>query len=131
MSSVNVDYDFSDILNSIEKMVDDINKVESKATLEGAKEVKKALEANTPKSNEDHDHMVDNIKIGNYKENGDGVKSREVGYGKLQYKANWLEFGTSKMQGIGLLTKAMQESKSNVERAINEELNKIFGKLGR
>lgn len=125
---VNIEYNFNNIINSIEKMGEDIDKIEAKATLKGANILKKALQRNIPKSYIDHKHLRDNVKVGSYKEDEDGNRARVINFGKLQFKIKWLEFGTSKMKPLFVLTKSLKETKNNILQAINDELAKVIHK---
>lgn len=126
-NSVNMDFDFAGIINGIEKMEKNIDVVEKKATQKAGKVIAEKLKANTPRSDitaSGYKHLQDNIKISSLKEDENLDKYRGVGFGKSQYKADWLEFGTSKMQGTNFITNTMQETKSDVKNVINEVLKK-------
>lgn len=128
MSEVNFEWDFSEIINEIEEMGKDVEKVESKATLKAAQKVKGAVEKNIGKSNVDKEgytHMMDDVKVSGLKEDEDGEKIREVyGGSKTGYKWKFLEFGTSKMKGNQFMTKSLEETAGEVEKIINDELQK-------
>lgn len=126
--TVNFEWDFSEIINEIEEMGKDVEKVESKATLKAAQKVKGAVEKNIGKSNVDKEgytHMMDDVKVSGLKEDEDGDKVREVyGGNKTGYKWKFLEFGTSKMKGNQFMTKSLEETAGEVEKIINDELQK-------
>ena len=124
--NISFEHDFSQILNGIENMVDDVSKIEAKATLKGAKILKESLEKNVGKSTIDHEHIADDIKISALKTDDEGNEAREVKGGKKTgYKWKWLEFGTSKMKGNQFITKSLHETKDEVQSAIDNELKKV------
>lgn len=130
---IEIDYDFSGIMESMQNMVADIEKLEAKATLEGAKVVKTAVEErlNNIKSDiekEGYTHMADDVKISGYK-NVDGEGQRVVKGGKKTgYKWKFLELGTTKMSPKPFVTQSIQESKEDVKKAIENEVRKVLPK---
>lgn len=126
--NVSFEWDFSEIMNEFEQMGKDIGKVEQKATLKAGQTIKAAVEKNLPKSDierEGYVHMKDDVRLSGLKEDEDGDKIREVyGSKKTGYKWKFLEFGTSKMKGNQFMTKSVEETAGEVEKIINDELQK-------
>lgn len=126
--TVNIEWDFSEITNELEKMGKDIEKVEQTATLKAAQVIKAAVEKNIGRSDANkpgYIHMADDVRLSGLKEDEDGDKVREI-YGgkKTGYKWKWLEFGTSKMKGNQFMTKSLEETSEEVKKIIDEELQK-------
>lgn len=112
-------------------MGQDVEQVKKKATLEGAKIVAKTLKDNVNRSTKElpgYKHLKDNVKVSSLKEDEELNEYRGVGFGKLQHKANWLEYGTSKMQGQHIMSKTIVDTRIGVKEAIDKELKKVLGK---
>ncbi|WP_053957163.1 HK97-gp10 family putative phage morphogenesis protein [Inediibacterium massiliense] len=125
--NISFEWDFSGILKEFERMGKDMEKVEKTGTLKASKAVANKLKDNTNRSTVDKEgykHMQDNIKISGLKEDENLDKYRGVGFGKLQYKANWLNDGTSKMKPTHFLTKTVEETKDEVKEIIDQEIKK-------
>ena len=131
MSNITFEFDLSEITDGIEQMGKDIEKVEKTATLEASRHVAEKLKENTPRSDiskAEYKHLQDNVKVGSLREDKETLdKSRHVSYGKLQYKANWLNDGTSKMRGKHHIEKTVNETKNDVANIVNEHVKKELG----
>lgn len=140
---VNIEHDFSKILEGFEKMGISLHKVIPNATMEAAKIIKNAIIKNLPRTKDDEEktlqwkgkikyvHMQDDVKITSVKmdkETQDEV--RHVRGGKYtHYKWKWLEFGTTRTkkgkEPSHFITKSMKETEREVQSIINEEIKKV------
>ncbi|GKX29013.1 hypothetical protein SH1V18_14930 [Vallitalea longa] len=129
-SEVNISFDFDSIIDEIESMGKDVNKIEKNTTLKASKIVAEKLKDNVTSSNinrEDYVHMKDNVKISHLKEDEELNRIRSIHFGNLQYKAKWHEFGTSKQEPDYLLSKTIKETQNEVKQVIDNDIKKSLG----
>lgn len=127
--NVTFEWNFTQLEQDLLQMGKDLEKVQKKATMKGAKILSAKLSENINKSKTKHKHMKDNIKISALKEDKNLNEYRGVGFGNLQFKAKWLEFGVASYDypAQHLLSKTVIETEEEVHNAINNEIKKGLG----
>lgn len=138
-NNVNIEHDFTKVLDGLEKMGIDLYKLIPNVTLKAAKIIRDAIVRNLPRSEEGvgkklqwkktskYIHMQDDVKITSIKTDEETQdKVRHVRGGKYtHYKWKWWEFGTSKMKGNQFMTRSMKETQNTVQAIIDEGIKKV------
>ncbi|MBN6186405.1 HK97 gp10 family phage protein [Aneurinibacillus sp. BA2021] len=89
-------------------------RIENQALRAGGEVVADAMRQNVNRSHENQTHIQDDIKVGNVKQNG-SAKFVEVGPGKdTNWRAKFLEFGTSKMSPRPFMEVSATETQGEV-----------------
>jgi HK97 gp10 family phage protein len=102
-------------------------RIENEALRSGGEVVAEAMRNHVNVSGKDQKHIRDDIQVSNVK-NKDGMKHVEVGPGKeTNWRAKFLEFGTSKMSARPFMGPAAAETKGEVVDKMKEV---IKGGLG-
>lgn len=133
MPDVTIDWDFSDIMASIEKIGVDIEKVASPATKKAADYVAQEVKNNLNRSNrktysypEEYIHMQDDVKVSNMIDEDDD-KIRVIGGGKwTAYKWRFINDGTSNMEGNHFADCTKIETEDKVKEIILDEVRKVL-----
>lgn len=128
--SVDMEFDFSNIEEELNKMVDDIEKVEDKVILKSAQLVRNRMKLRVKPSkisSPGYKHIKDDMKISRLKDDNEGTKYREI-YGgkKTGYKWKFLEFGTTKMSARPFMQPSLDETENEREQIAYEELKKVI-----
>ena len=130
--SVDMDWDFSNIEEELNKMVDDIGKVEDKIILKSSQLVKDRMKQRVKPSkisSPGYKHIKDDIKMSRIKDDKMGTKYRELyGGGKTGYKWKFLEFGTVKMSPHPFMQPSLDDTELERQRIAEEELRKAIEK---
>ncbi|QUH28227.1 HK97-gp10 family putative phage morphogenesis protein [Vallitalea guaymasensis] len=127
---VNISFNFDNLIKEFENMGKDIEKIERRTTLKASKVVADKLQDNVVRSDvekEDYIHMKDNVKISGLKKDDELNKTRSIHFGKLQYKAKWREFGTSKQDPDYLLSRTVKETEDEVKQITDNDIKKALG----
>lgn len=131
--NVTFEWDFTQLENDLLQMGKNLEKAQKKATMKGAKILSAKLSENINRSKCKHHgnykHMKDNIKISTLKEDEKLNNYRGVGFGKLQFKAKWLEYGVESYDypAQHILSKTVIETQEEVHNVINQEIKKELG----
>lgn len=130
--SVDMKFDFSNIEEELNKMVDDIGDVEDKVILKSSQLVRDRMKLRVKPSkiiSPGYKHIKDDIKISRLKDDNEGTKYREI-YGgkKTGYKWKFLEFGTVKMSAIPFMEPSLEDTELERQQIAYEELRKAIEK---
>lgn len=110
------------LMNRIEDMGKAGTRVANSALKNGAEHVAKAMSDLVQVSSIDEKHIKDDIKVSNVKTK-DGVKYVEVGPSKkTNWRAKFLEFGTSKMPAKPFMGPAYESKKNEAKEIIKQEI---------
>lgn len=128
--SVNVEFDFSNIEEELNKMVKDVREVEDKIILKSSQLVRDRMKQRvrvSKVSKPGYKHIKDDMKISALKDDEEGTRYREI-YGgkKTRYKWKFLEFGTVKMKAIPFMQPSVDETENERDRIAYEELKKVI-----
>ena len=111
------------LLNEIEKLGQKGSRIENSALKEAGTIVKESIIKEVPVRT---GKLKENITVSNVKSK-DGVKKVEVGPGKDEYYAAFLEFGTTNMNANPFISRGYENSKEEAEKVIVEEIKKGLG----
>lgn len=111
------------LLNEIEKLGQKGSRIENTALKEAGNIVKESIIKEVPVRT---GKLKENIAVSNVKSK-DGVKKVEVGPGKDEYYAAFLEFGTTNMNANPFISRGYENSKEEAEKVIVEEIKKGLG----
>jgi len=130
--TVKIDWDFSNIENELNKMVDDIAEVEERIILKSAQLVRDRMKQKVRVSSinrPDYKHVKDDMKMSSLKDDKMGTKYREI-YGgkKTGFKWKYLEYGTTKMNAIPFMQPSLEDTELERQRIAEEELRKAIEK---
>lgn len=118
-------------MDELQKRLEEMGKAASKieaATLkEAAKPVADDARSLVNVSSIQHKHIREDIKIYGVKTK-DGVKYIEIGPGKdTNWRAKFLEWGTSKMSARPFMQPAYEKNKKNITEIIIQKLREALG----
>lgn len=111
------------LLNELDKLGQKGSKIENTALKEAGNIVKESIVKEVPVKT---GKLKANITVSNVKSK-DGVKKVEVGPGKDEYYAAFLEFGTTNMNANPFISRGYENSKEEAEKVIVEEIKKGLG----
>lgn len=111
------------LLNEIDKLGQKGSRIENTALKEAGNIVKESIAKEVPVRT---GKLKENITVSNVKSK-DGVKKVEVGPGKDEYYAAFLEFGTTNMDANPFISRGYENSKEEAEKVIVEEIKKGLG----
>lgn len=111
------------LLNELDKLGQKGSKIENTALKEAGNIVKESIVKEVPVKT---GKLKENITVSNVKSK-DGVKKVEVGPGKDEYYAAFLEFGTTNMNANPFISRGYENSKEEAEKVIVEEIKKGLG----
>ncbi len=111
------------LLNEIDKLGQKGSRIENTALKEAGNIVKESIIKEVPVKT---GKLKENITVSNVKSK-DGVKKVEVGPGKDEYYAAFLEFGTTNMNANPFISRGYENSKEEAEKVIVEEIKKGLG----
>lgn len=111
------------LLNEIDKLGQKGSRIENTALKEAGNIVKESIVKEVPVRT---GKLKENITVSNVKSK-DGVKKVEVGPGKDEYYAAFLEFGTTNMDANPFISRGYENSKEEAEKVIVEEIKKGLG----
>lgn len=111
------------LLNEIDKLGQKGSRIENTALKEAGNIVKESIVKEVPVRT---GKLKENITVSNVKSK-DGVKKVEVGPGKDEYYAAFLEFGTTNMDASPFISRGYENSKEEAEKVIVEEIKKGLG----
>ncbi|MBY6269321.1 HK97-gp10 family putative phage morphogenesis protein [Parageobacillus thermoglucosidasius] len=115
----NFEFDGIDELEQFfEKLAGDIDKVDNQALKVGGEIIAKYQRENVNRSGKDQPHIQDNITVSRPKETDEG-KFVEVGPNKkVDWRAKFLEYGTSKMPSYPFIEKGADEGEAEALEAM-------------
>lgn len=122
MAKLEVD-GMENLLNEIDKLGQKGSRIENTALKEAGNIVKESIIKEVPVKT---GKLKENITVSNVKSK-DGVKKVEVGPGKDEYYAAFLEFGTTNMNANPFISRGYENSKEEAEKVIVEEIKKGLG----
>jgi HK97 gp10 family phage protein len=111
------------LLNELDKLGQKGSRIENTALKEAGNIVKESIIKEVPVRT---GKLKENITVSNVKSK-DGVKKVEVGPGKDEYYAAFLEFGTTNMNANPFISRGYENSKEEAEKVIVEEIKKGLG----
>ena len=111
------------LLNELDKLGQKGSRIENTALKEAGNIVKESIVKEVPVRT---GKLKENITVSNVKSK-DGVKKVEVGPGKDEYYAAFLEFGTTNMDANPFISRGYENSKEEAEKVIVEEIKKGLG----
>ena len=111
------------LLNELDKLGQKGSRIENKALKEAGNIVKESIIKEVPVRT---GKLKENITVSNVKSK-DGVKKVEVGPGKDEYYAAFLEFGTTNMNANPFISRGYENSREEAEKVIVEEIKKGLG----
>ncbi|PYG84810.1 HK97 gp10 family phage protein [Ruminiclostridium sufflavum DSM 19573] len=116
-----------ELLKRLEEMGKAAGKIEVATLKEAAKPIANDAKSLVNVSSIKHRHIRDDIKIYGVKIK-DGVRYIEVGPGKdTNWRAKFLEWGTSKMTARPFLQPAYEKNKKNIIEIIIQKLREALG----
>jgi HK97 gp10 family phage protein len=117
----------SELLDRVKEMGNKASRIENTALKAAAEPVAKAMSENVALSSRNEVHIRNDIQISNIKSK-DGVKYVDVGPGKdTNWRAKFLEFGTSKMSARPFMGPAFENNKDKIKEIIKNELRNALG----
>lgn len=121
VSMANFEFDGIDELEQFfEKLAGDIDKVDNQALKVGGEIIAKYQRENVNRSGKDQPHIQDNITVSRPKETDEG-KFVEVGPNKkVDWRAKFLEYGTSKMPPYPFIEKGADEGEAEALDAMEK-----------
>ena len=122
MAKLEVD-GMENLLNELDKLGQKGSRIENTALKEAGNIVKESIVKEVPVRT---GKLKENITVSNVKSK-DGVKKVEVGPGKDEYYAAFLEFGTTNMDANPFISRGYENSKEEAEKVIVEEIKKGLG----
>lgn len=132
--SVNIEFDFSNIEEELNGMVDNIVEAEDRIILRSAQlvrdKIKQALRYKVSDINRPgYKHIKDDVKMSRLKDDKMGTKYREI-YGgkKTGFKWKFLEYGTIHMTPFPFMQPVLDNTKLERQRIAEEELRKAIEK---
>jgi len=115
------------LLRELQHLGERANRIENQALREGAEPVAQAMRQKVRVSNKNQPHIRYNIEISRVKQE-DNIKYVEVGPNKqTNWRARFLEFGTSKMRPRPFMGPAAAESRGKVLARIERALRRGLG----
>lgn len=116
-----------DLLNQLQQICDKAGRVENKALKAAAQPVADEMKSLVRVSSIDHQHIRDDIQISGVKTKG-GLKYIEIGPGKeTNWRAKFLEWGTSKMQAKPFAQPAYEHKKKDVIEIMKQTIAEALG----
>jgi HK97 gp10 family phage protein len=116
-----------ELLKRLEEMGKAAGKIEASALKEAAKPIANDAKSLVNVSSIQHKHIREDIKIYGVKTK-DGVKYIEIGPGKdTNWRAKFLEWGTSKMSARPFMQPAYEKNKKNITEIIIQKLREALG----
>ena len=116
-----------ELLNHLQQISDKAGRVENKALKAAAQPVADEMKSLVNVSSIDHLHIRDNIKISGVKSKG-GIKYIEIGPGKeTNWRAKFLEWGTSKMPAKPFVQISYEHKKKDVLEIMKQTIAEAFG----
>lgn len=111
-----------ELLNQLQQISDKAGRTENKALKAAAQPVADEMKSLVNVSTIDHLHIRDNIQISGIKSKG-GIKYVEIGPGKeTNWRAKFLEWGTSKMQAKPFVQISYEHKKNEVLEIIKQTI---------
>lgn len=130
--SVNLEFDFSNVEEELNKMVKDIGEAEDTIILKSSQLTRDRMQQRvrvSKISTPGYKHIKDDIKISALKDDKEGTRYREIrGSKKTGYKWKFLEFGTTKMKAIPFMQPSVDETEIERKNITDEELRKVIEK---
>jgi len=115
-----------ELLNRLRNTSEKISTVENRALKDAAEPVAAEMKSLVHVSNLQHLHIRDDIQISGVKTK-EGLKQIEIGPGrKTNWRAKFLEWGTSKMQAIPFVQPAFEHKKREVMEIMAESIRKAL-----
>lgn len=115
-----------ELLAAIEQKGLKLSKVESTALKAAAEPVASDMRSMVLVSDLDHKHIRDDIQVSNVKTTG-GIKYVTVGPGKpTNWRAKFIELGTSKMSAEPFMGPAYEQNKANITQIIRQVLKEAL-----
>ena len=115
------------LLKRLDEMGKAASKIEASALKEAAKPIANDAKSLVNVSSIKHRHIREDIKIYGVKIK-DGVRYIEIGPGKdTNWRAKFLEWGTSKMTAKPFLQPAYEKNKKNITEIIIQKLREALG----
>lgn len=115
------------LLRELQRLGEKANRIENQALKEGAEPVAQAMRQKVRVSTKNQPHIRYNIEISRVKQE-DNIKYVEVGPNKeTNWRARFLEFGTSKMRARPFMGPAAAESRGKVLARIERALRRGLG----
>lgn len=111
-----------ELMAEFEQMGDKVKRVESKALREGGEVIKKYQEANWNRSTKSHDHITDNIVVGNAREVESGRQVNVAPRRDLIWRAYFIEYGTSHIAPQAPIERSGQQGQAEA----SERMMKVF-----
>ena len=116
-----------ELLKRLEEMGKAASKIEVATLKEAAKPIANDAKSLVNVSSIKHRHIKDDIKIYGVKTN-DGIRYIEIGPGKdTNWRAKFLEWGTSKMTARPFLQPAYEKNKKSITEIIIQKLREALG----
>jgi HK97 gp10 family phage protein len=116
-----------ELLARLQQMSMNAGKVENEALNKAAEPIADAMRKNVPVSTVEQKHIRDDIEISKVKSK-DGVKYIEIGPGKdTNWRAKFLEFGTSKMNAEPFMEPSYLQEKDNAQDIIKQHIKGAIG----
>lgn len=122
MAKLEVD-GMENLLNELDKLRQKGSRIENTALKEAGNIVKESIVNEVPVRT---GKLKENITVSRVKTK-DGVKKVEVGPGKDEYYAAFLEFGTTNMDANPFISRGYENSREEAEKVIVEEIKKGLG----
>ncbi len=116
-----------ELLSHLQSIGKNVSRIENQALKAGAQPVAEEMKSLVPVSSIDHKHIREDIHVSGVKSK-DGVKYVEIGPGKdTNWRAKFLEFGTSKMPAKPFVQLSYEHNKSEVIQIITQKIREELG----
>jgi len=116
-----------ELLQTLQSIDRNVSKIENNALKASAQPVAEEMRDLVVVSSIDHEHIRDDIQVSGIKSN-EGVKYVEIGPGKkTNWRAKFLEFGTSKMPAKPFVQIAYEHKKQDAVQIIAQEIREELG----
>lgn len=116
------------IIRELNRLGDKANRVENEALKSAAQIVAQKMRQKVNISTKNQPHIRFNIEVGRVRNQGDGYKYVPIGPNKaVNWRAKFLEWGTSKMSARPFVGPAATESESRVATEIEKALKRGLG----
>lgn len=117
---------FDELIDEFEQMGNKTKKVETEALKEGGAVIAKYQRQGVNRSTKDQPHTQDNIQIGRARETDEGLQIIVKPNNKVAWRANFLEWGTSKMAPRPFVDKSGELGEAEAYRVMMKKLEEVI-----
>lgn len=116
------------IMRELNRLGKKANKIENEALKSGGQIIARRMRQKVNLSDKNQPHIKSNIEVGRIRNSGDGYKYVPIAPNKrVNWRAKFLEWGTSKMSARPFVEPAAAESENQVATEIERALKRGLG----